>query len=244
MFRNTNYLKVGLTCVLGMGLASCGQEAETKNSSLSIIDGTVPSDGGLIERSTVALVSPSGQIFCSGTLIKRSEGDTDRRSVVSAAHCVEDYSGTLYIGFGRNSSEMSFVAAANYTAHHNYTGSFGQAVPSDISSITLSKDAPRNYDPVLIASTPSTGSTIYLAGYGQTETGGSGQLFYKGVTVQGNSGDEFSVSNGACYGDSGGPAYVYDGESLSVAGATSRGSTGCVGSAIYTSVNYFSSWLF
>ena len=228
---------MGAIAALGLGvLNGCG--AEEPQTKLKIIDGSTPSDNGLIEQSTVALVSSSGQVFCTGTLI-------DSRAVVSAAHCLENYRGTLYIGFGRNSSEFTYVQASSFSVNPSYNGSFAKAVPADISAITLSQNAPSGYTPVNITSVPSRGSTVYLAGYGQTETGGSGQLFYKAVTVQSQTSDEFVVSNGACYGDSGGPAFVYDSAAgtLSVAGATSRGATGCRGTAVYTSVPYFSSWI-
>lgn len=237
MFKIKKFLTVGLYSTLMVGmLSSCGVEEENQpTTKLRIIGGSIPSDGGLIERSTVALVSSSGQVFCTGTLI-------GSRAVVSAGHCLSGYGGTLYIAFGRNASEFQYISASSYRVHPNYTGSFNKAVPSDIASITLSQSAPSGYSPVSITSQPSSG-TVYLAGFGQTASGSSGQLYYKAVSVQGNAGDEFQVSNGACYGDSGGPAYVYNGSTLSVAGATSRGAAGCSGSAIYTSVSYFSSWL-
>lgn len=235
MFNLSKISQMGCISALALGLlAGCGAENEGETSKLRIIGGTVPSDGGLIESSTVALVSSSGQVFCTGTLI-------GARSVISAGHCLSGYGGTLYIAFGRNSSEFQYITASSYRVHPNYTGSFNQSVPSDVSSITLSQSAPSGYSPVSIVSQPSSG-TVYLAGFGQTASGSSGQLYYKAVSVQANYGDEFQVSNGACYGDSGGPAYVYDGSSLSVAGATSRGASGCSGSAIYSSTYYFRNW--
>jgi secreted trypsin-like serine protease len=228
---------LGLPLALGALLwVGCGDQAN-ESSGLDIINGSTPSDNGLIERSTVALVGSDGQPFCSGTLIAE-------RFVVSAAHCLKNYYNRLYIAFGRDGREFSYVEASDWQIHPSYSGSFYQSVPADISMIALSADAPAGYEPIPVyQGSLRRGDTIYLAGFGQTESGSSGGLLYKGVTVNSADTDEFSVSNGACYGDSGGPAYVFDGASLQVIGATSRGTAGCRGDAVYTNVDYFRSWI-
>ncbi|WP_159455163.1 S1 family peptidase [Pseudobacteriovorax antillogorgiicola] len=218
-------------------LGACGSEQQ--NSGLDIINGSIPSDDGLIEQSTVALVSSNGSVFCTGTLVSS-------RHVISAAHCLQGFGGTLYIGFGRNSSEFTYVRASDYTTNPNYTGSFAKSVPGDISIVELSESAPSKYNPVSIYKGSISGQTVYLAGFGQTESGGSGQLYYTSVGVSSTTSNELTVyenGTGACYGDSGGPAYVYTNGELQVVGATSRGQTGCRGSSVYTYIPYFLSWI-
>lgn len=221
-----------------MALSACGTGETT--SDTKIINGTLAPDGGAIEQSTVALASSNGQVFCTGTLI-------DRNYVVSAAHCLANYSGTLYIGFGRSSSEFKFVRASGFAVNPGYTGSFNKAVPADISVIRLSAAAPAGYNPVAIyKGSVARGATLSLAGFGQTQSGGSGRLYYTSVGVSSTTSNEITVfenGTGACYGDSGGPAYVSSGGRLQVVGATSRGQTGCQGSSVYTNVAYHLNWL-
>jgi secreted trypsin-like serine protease len=221
-----------------MALSACGTGEST--SGTKIINGTLAPKGGAIEQSTVALATSNGQVFCTGTLIHK-------KFVVSAAHCLADFRGTLYIGFGRSSSEFKFVKAADYEINPGYTGSFSKSVPADISVIELSTSAPDGYQPVSIyKGTVSQSSSLSLAGFGQTQSGGSGRLYYTTVNVSSQTSNEITVykgGTGACYGDSGGPAYVSSGNTLQVIGATSRGQQGCNGSSIYTNVAYHLNWL-
>ncbi len=222
-----------------LALSACGT-GEPATSESKIINGTLAPDGGVIEQSTVALVSSNGQVFCTGTLIHKN-------FVVSAGHCLANFGGTLYIGFGRSSSEFQYVKAADYEVSPGYTGSFNKAVPSDISVIELSSAAPAGYKPVgIYKGTVAQGSSLALAGFGQTQSGGSGRLYYTSVGVTSKTSNEITVykgGTGSCYGDSGGPAYVTSGSSLQVIGATSRGQAGCGGSSVYTNVAYHLSWL-
>jgi secreted trypsin-like serine protease len=48
---------------------------------------------------------------------------------------------------------------------------------------------------------------------------------------------------GTCMGDSGGPAYLQDGDNYYLFGVTSRGSQLCDGTGIYTNVVYFTNWI-
>ncbi len=229
--------RLGLPLAM-VALSACGTGEMTRDTK--IINGTLAPDGGAIEQSTVALVSSNGQVFCTGTLIHQ-------RFVVSAAHCLANFGGTLYIGFGRGSSEFKYVRATDYAINPSYTGSFNKAVPADISVIELSAAAPAGYTPVAIyKGTVARGSTLALAGFGQTQSGGSGRLYYTNVSVNSQTSNEITVyenGTGSCYGDSGGPAYVSSGGRLQVIGATSRGQTGCQGSSIYTNVAYHLNWL-
>jgi secreted trypsin-like serine protease len=223
---------------LALALSACGTGEPT--SETKIINGTLAPDGGSIEQSTVALASSNGQVFCTGTLIHRNY-------VVSAAHCLANYRGTLYIGFGRGSSEFKYVKANDFAVNPGYTGSFNKAVPADISVIQLSTAAPAGYNPVgIYKGTVARGSSLALAGFGQTEAGGTGRLYYTSVNVSSQTNNEITVylnGTGSCYGDSGGPAYVSSGGRLQVIGATSRGQSGCQGSSIYTNVAYHLNWL-
>ena len=52
-----------------------------------------------------------------------------------------------------------------------------------------------------------------------------------------------SKGQGTCMGDSGGPAYLQDGNDFYLFGVTSRGSQLCDGRGIYTNVVYFTTWI-
>ena len=47
----------------------------------------------------------------------------------------------------------------------------------------------------------------------------------------------------ACMGDSGGPAFVRRNNKLVLVGVTSRGSSRCDSTGIYTDVRYFGDWI-
>jgi len=225
------------SCILLIG---CGPTTAKSPSELSIINGTLPSATGLIQRSTVALVDRNAQTFCTGTLIAA-------RYVLSAAHCLQNFNDSLFIGFGRNADEFTLIAASRFTINSNYTGSFRKSVPADIAIIELSQVAPAGHKPVAIYKGElRTNDQLYLAGFGQTERASTGQLLYTTVRVSSQTASEITVfenRTGACYGDSGGPAFVLINNSLQVVGATSRGVAGCQGSSIYTKAPYFISWL-
>lgn len=232
-------MKISSLTLAALTLSACGT-GEMTTSETKIINGTLAPDGSSFEQSTVALASSNGQVFCTGTLIHKN-------FVVSAGHCLANYRGALNIAFGRNRSEFRYVPAASYAVNPGFTGNLNNPVPSDISVIRLASPAPAGYNPVAIfKGRLSTGNTLYLAGFGQTQMGGMGQLYYTTVNVSGQSLSEINVfkgGTGSCYGDSGGPAYVSNGSTLQVIGATSRGTQGCNGGSVYTNVAYHLNWL-
>lgn len=225
-----------LSCGL-IALGGCGKGHNTNASYPDIINGSTPPDNGLIEKSTVALSGFFGNVFCTGTLI-------DSQYVVSAAHCLAKHFGPLYVNFGRDGSEFTKVKASEWQAHPDFSGSFNQGEPSDISIIRLEKPAPEGYQPVEIyKNSLHKGEELFLAGFGQTESGSQGELLFVDVQVADTTNSEIVVSNGACYGDSGGPAYIREDGRLMLVGATSRGAAGCKGEAVYTNVLFFEAWL-
>ena len=219
---------------------SCGTETPSQQD---IIDGEAASSSSIYTKSTVALVQ-GGQVFCSGTLI-------DKRFVVTAAHCLENIYGQFQVGFGTSPRNFRYVPSRRHKMHPNYTGLISR-VPADIGMVELIRDAPSGYKPVTIPSTPlRNGDRLTLAGFGQRENGRSGELYYTEVSVfrtyrENGRSHEFSYNsrNGACYGDSGGPAYIKKGSRLEVVGVTSRGtSEQCRGEGIYTDMRYYNSFI-
>ncbi|MES2857178.1 MAG: trypsin-like serine protease, partial [Bdellovibrionota bacterium] len=98
----------------------------------------------------------------------------------------------------------------------------------------------------------SVGQETLLAGFGDNDgvaRSGGGKLRFVKTTIldpaYGKS--ELTVDQskgkGACYGDSGGPAYVEIEGKLHVAGVTSRGEEECLIATIYTSTAAHVDWI-
>ncbi|NRA68300.1 MAG: trypsin-like serine protease [Pseudobacteriovorax sp.] len=219
-----------------MGIAfvtGCGSVDES-TSSLDIINGVQAEEGGRIESSTVA-IGAEGRFFCSGTL-------ANDNTVITAAHCLQGREdGTVQIGFSRG-GQITWEPTTSHAVHPRWNILFGNRF--DIAVITMSGVAPEGYNPVKIYQGElNRGDELILAGFGQRENEQAGTLYYTDNPVQISrlSRNEIrynfsDTQTGACFGDSGGPAYVdVDGE-LQVIGATSRGARNCRGFGVYINV--------
>jgi hypothetical protein len=135
---------------------------------------------------TVALImdyGPGGRFICSGTLLP------DRRSILTAAHCVSDGGGgrpnstTAYFYGGPDpdtvvpgNPEATAVTVSDYFVHAGYSGEVIDH--NDIAVLRLATDAPAfatSYD--LYDGGPDgtlTGEDVNVAGYGRrSDTGGA-----------------------------------------------------------------------
>jgi len=95
MFIQTKQKKSTLPIIMiSIVLVSCGQSDREQTSDLQIVNGERVLATDPIVKSTVALVLPSGDQFCTGTIIAPT-------LVVTAAHCLKDYTETsLYVASG------------------------------------------------------------------------------------------------------------------------------------------------
>lgn len=248
-----------LLTVLGLCLAvaACGKPTQ-QASDTKIVGGTAVTASDQIAKSTVALVLPDGNAFCTGSLIAP-------RLVVTASHCVEGYEeSALYVNFGLKAKPGSYTAtnlryATKYIQHEAYNtdamdAEFATEPPNDIAVLILNKAAPAGYAPVkaLTTADPLTvGETLTLAGFGLTHwsRGTSGVLrkaelkLTKTDSVAKEIWFGDTPGKSACMGDSGGPAFVKRNGKLVLVGVTSRGSSHCDSDGIYTDIRYFASWL-
>lgn len=246
----------GLLSVV-LGLAGCGKQAED-TSDTAIVGGTAVSTSDAIVKSTVALVSPDGQAFCTGSLVAK-------RLVITASHCLDGYAeSALYVAFGTKAKAGSYVferlRVARAFAKHERYDTFAMdeeeasLPPNDIGLVALSEDAPVGYTPIKVLNTTDAlrvGETLTLAGYGLTHFafGSSGVLRKVDVKITVLASNVKEIHFGgvrgksACMGDSGGPAFVVRGGKLALVGVTSRGSSTCSGEGIYTDARYFKSWI-
>ncbi|GDY30326.1 S1 family peptidase [Gandjariella thermophila] len=246
----------GLLAFAATALASLAMAAPAASASPAhpfIIGGTPATQTYSFMAS---LQSPDGQHHCGASLI-------DKQWLVTAAHCVEGQQPSnmrIRIGSTDRTSGGEFVTPDKFVP--NPQASQTQA-GYDIALIHLPQAV--QAAPVKIAGTsPTPGTALRLIGWGQTcPSQGCGeppqqlqQLDTKTVDPSQCNGGAFDAQRelcidnqggkaSACYGDSGGPAVVHDGDGWALVGATSRGQAqNCPDKpGIYTNVVAHTDWI-
>lgn len=253
------FLSLGIAFIATAFACSSPLDAPHALRSQAVVGGVpaVPSD----YPSTVAITDASGDPFCSGTLVAPAV-------VVTAAHCIESGNpSNVRVVYGHAvpaqapASERRVVLSA--VPHPAYaplasTDAYGMGPLNDIGVVVLEEAIPNAVvapilpnefvDAVLFPNRP-----MHIVGFGinDTQTQASGEL-YKALTphirhiptelLGGRPGEP-----DACFGDSGGPAYVVNDSTLWLVGATSRAwehaSQPCGHATVYTLVSYYAKWI-
>jgi V8-like Glu-specific endopeptidase len=222
-----------------MWLAACAPSSgvddivEPKNRE-SIVNGQDTAD---YEATGVML--NGGQSHCSGTVIAA-------RKVLTAAHCVQGFDmSQMTFGFGADANSISKqIQIAGAVAHPQFDG---QALTNDVAVLTLTEDAPIAPIPLNQSMDASwVGNSVRLVGYGvsdgPSQTGGGTKRFVDVTISQVEATTlryETTQGKSACNGDSGGPAFLEENNTLTVVGVTSYGDQNCQQYGVYTRVDAF-----
>lgn len=218
-----------------MGGEAC--EAKLVGSARSAIVNGTPTSA----YPAVGYLTYGGGSFCTGTVIAP-------RTVVTAAHCVEDStSGGFYFAFGASDRSPERSIRVRRATLHPMWDSF--RLLNDIALLELEEDAGVDPVPVLF-DRPTTGWTVKLVGYGVSNgyaQSGGGTKREVDVTIYSLEDTTWSYrtmgGRSACNGDSGGPALYSMGGELVLMGITSWGDQYCVENGYYTRTDLYRSFL-
>jgi secreted trypsin-like serine protease len=227
-----------------------------RGSSVShyILHGVTVGASDPIAASTVAIINQSenGTSLCTGSLIADD-------LVVTAGHCVSGKGAELSIEFTTNLSRSKGkrVRAMGIARPKSYGHMVEEEDMNDIALIHFEGGLPEPYHKARLledASLLKDGEKVILAGYGvndgtphqPADEAGAGVLRKVSVRIARASYGHTEVAmdpshgRGACHGDSGGPAFIKQGNEYLLFGVTSRGfSEGpddCTNGSIYTNI--------
>jgi secreted trypsin-like serine protease len=247
--------------------AACSQQAphlylSDINSKDSIIGGEAVKSTDFARSATVGIYTTGRrglEFLCSGTLISKN-------LVVTAAHCMQSVYTIVYVSFGEEmpQSILPLIRVDEFISHPEYgniqkpgeDGSLYWTTQKDIALLKLSVEAPVGFAPIGIhADTDSIPlqSKLLLAGFGTTnDEKGTAAVSMNQVEVSLDSlVEDYLVIDqtdykGACFGDSGGPAYLKTAQGWLVVGATHAARPGffdCHHKSDYTSLSKYEAFI-
>lgn len=269
MHQRTAVKTLAATFALSLSLAACGSQDEylldlegLSATNLAIINGEppdAPEHQAVVSLHAVRGKSVYVSPFCSGTLIRPDV-------VLTAAHCLAGKKAAgvrVYVGDNPiaeyQAGTLTFKTVSALTVHPQYNS---RTITNDIALMRLSApvagvtpvpEAPAGFAYVL-------GERLNFAGFGQDELGDFGVKLQVDGALDGfgcslacgcpqASGDAatqicYQQSDaGPCFGDSGGPAFVYRSGAVYVAGMTSYGDSTCSIYGVSTRADAFEAFI-
>jgi secreted trypsin-like serine protease len=214
-----------------------------------IVHGQMLAQKTLIARTVVGLVSEhdEGQALCTGSIL-------DEQTILTAAHCIDSATAKMYVVFHgklKTAKPDNIRLADRAIQHPKWKSATGEG---DLALVHFTGGLPKDYVPVTLAGKSlklSSGEQTLLVGYGlsnaKKETG-SGSLRQTETSILGAASSGEIMTDGktssVCFGDSGGPAFVEDGDSLLQWGvAHSVLNKECNQASLHTSVIPYEAWI-
>jgi secreted trypsin-like serine protease len=250
-----------LAAIAATTLAACSpksQESTVTSGAQTdgIIGGVDVPGNNKITRGIVAVYDSYSSQLCTGSLLEDN-------TVLTAAHCLGSDVTKMFIIFGiQLSGDSERRQADKMETSPEWQAQLAKnvdPVSGDIGLIHFKGDIPAGYEPATLLTNVKSlkkNAKVVLAGYGITNGDtkvGAGTLRAANVKIVDPQSGPFEVKldqtqgQGACHGDSGGPAYIYKSGQYYLWGVTSRGSDdpkdSCTQFSIYTNALGYLDWI-
>ncbi len=252
-------LAIASMFVLAAGCAGEEFQIDLTSAQHLIYNGSPPDAPE--HNAVVALLQVQGgygYFFCSGTLIRPN-------TVLTAAHCLKGKKATKLVAWvGDDLSAGTYYWGSALTVHSKYNSRTMDSdiallrLKTNVSGVTPVPEAPANVG--LVAGEP-----INFAGFGEDEQGNYGVKLQVDGTLDGfgcsaaDCGCQVppgypahqicyrqnppATGTGPCFGDSGGPAFVYRNGQAYVGGMTSYGDSYCTVYGVSTRADAYESFI-